>query len=81
MKKAGKKPPRRERPAAKPLPERRQKRVLREVIDELIDHVRDVSRSAPDKGRSDLDHAHERLQWLADEIWRLALEGDDDSLG
>ena len=76
MKKASKS----NRPAAKPLPERRQKRVLREVVDELIDHVREVSRSAPDKGPSDLKYAHERLQWLADEIWRLALEGDDDSL-
>jgi uncharacterized protein (UPF0305 family) len=76
MKKASKS----RRPAAKPLPERRQKRVLREVIDELIDHVREVSRNAKDKGPSDLEYAHERLQWLADEIWRLALEGDDDSL-
>ena len=76
MKKASKS----SRRAAKPLPERRQQRVLREVIDELIDHVRDVTRSAQDKGPSDLDYAHERLQWLADEIWRLALKGDDDSL-
>lgn len=68
------------RPAAKPLPERRQKRVLREVIDELIDHAREVSRNARELGSSDLDYAQERLQWLADEIWRLALEGDDDSL-
>lgn len=74
MKKAAKK-------TAKPLPERRQKRVLREVIDELIDHVRDVSRGASEMGRSDLEYAQERLQWLADEIWRLALEGDDESLG
>lgn len=80
MKKATKKTAKSERPAAKPLPERRQKRVLREVVDELIDHVRDVSRSAPEMGRSDLEYAQQRLQWLADEIWRLALEGDDDSL-
>ena len=67
--------------AGKPLPERRQERVLREVIDELIDHVRDVSRGASELGPSDLQYAQERLQWLADEIWRLALEGDDESLG
>ncbi len=77
MKKAAKK---KARPAAKPLPERRQKRVLREVVDELIDLVREVSRNAPEMGAADLEYAQERLQWLADEIWRLALEGGDESL-
>jgi hypothetical protein len=80
MKKSAKKAAKSQRPAAKPLPERRQKRVLREIIDELIDHVREVSRNANEMGRSDLAYAQERIQWLADEIWRLAVEGDDDSL-
>jgi hypothetical protein len=25
----------------------------------------------------DLEYAEERLEWLADEVWRVALEGSD----
>jgi hypothetical protein len=66
------------RAGEKPLPDRRRKRVLREVLDELLEHVRDVSGSVPEMGRSDLEYAQERLQWLVDEVWRLVLEGPDE---
>ncbi len=50
-------------------------RSLREVLDELIGHVRDTSRRVDDMGPSELKYAQERLQWLVDEVWRLVLEG------
>jgi len=58
--------------------DRRQRRVLREVLDELIDHVRDVSKRRSELSDSEIDYAQERLNWLADEVWHLALEGDDE---
>jgi hypothetical protein len=81
-KKSSRSPTRRsaKRPAAKPLPERRQMRGLRELLDELIGHVRDTSRRADDMGPSELKYAQERLQWLVDEVWRLVLEGGDETL-
>jgi hypothetical protein len=66
------------RSGEKPLPDRRKKRVLREVLDELLEHVREVSGRVPEMGPSDLEYAQERLQWLVDEVWRLVLEGPDE---
>lgn len=57
--------------------ERRVHRVLREALDELVQHVRVVRRTLPTMAPHELDHAQERLEWLADEVWRLALGGDD----
>jgi len=82
-KKPSKRPPRRPKArgaAAKPLPERRRMRGLREVLDELIEYVRECARKSPDMGPSELEYAQERLQWLVDEVWRLVLEGGDESL-
>lgn len=64
----------------KPLPERRQMGGLREVLDELIGHVRDTSRRVEEMGASELEYAQERMQWLVDEVWRLVLEGGDETL-
>jgi hypothetical protein len=58
-------------------PDRRSNHALREVLDELIDHVREISRSRDGLSRDKVDYAQERLEWLADEIWRLTIEGDD----
>ena len=58
-------------------PERRSNHALREVLDELIEHVREISRSRDELSRDKVDYAQERLEWLADEIWRLTIEGDD----
>jgi hypothetical protein len=55
--------------------ERRNNRELREVLDELVAHVRYVARNAKTLTQQDLEYAEERLEWLADEVWRTALEG------
>lgn len=56
--------------------ERRVHQTLREALDELVQHVRVVRRMLPTMAPHELDHAQERLEWLADEVWRLALEED-----
>lgn len=54
--------------------ERRANRELREVLDELVEHVRYVARNVRTMSKQDLEYAEERLEWLADEIWRAATE-------
>jgi hypothetical protein len=56
-------------------PERRANRELREVLDELVEHVRYVARNVRTMSPQDLGYAEERLEWLADEVWRAALGG------
>jgi hypothetical protein len=58
--------------------ERRTHRVLREALDELVQHVRVVQRTLPSMAPHEIAHAQERLEWLADEVWRLALDEDAD---
>ena len=53
-------------------PERRLNRELREVLDELVEHVRYVARNVKTMSQQDLEYAEERLEWLADEVWRAA---------
>jgi hypothetical protein len=53
-------------------PERRANRPLREVLDELLSHTRDVARRAKAMTPAELDYAQQRLEWLADEVWRVA---------
>lgn len=57
--------------------ERRANRELREVLDELVEHVRYVARNVKTMSQGQLDYAEERLEWLADEVWRTALESQD----
>ena len=56
-------------------PERRATRELREVLDELVEHVRYVARNVKTMSQQDLEYAEERLEWLADEVWRAAMGG------
>jgi hypothetical protein len=56
----------------KPRQERRHNRPLREVLDELLLHSREVTRRAKAMTPAELDYAQQRLEWLADEVWRLA---------
>jgi hypothetical protein len=56
--------------------ERRVNRELREVLDELVEHVRYVARNVQTMSKQDLEYAEERLEWLADEVWRAAIETD-----
>ncbi len=52
--------------------ERRQNRPLREVLDDLLGHAREISRRAKEMSAAELDYAQQRLEWLADEVWRVA---------
>ncbi|GAC1650913.1 MAG: hypothetical protein NVS4B3_10470 [Gemmatimonadaceae bacterium] len=61
-----------------PHGERRQNRALREQLDELIGLVRRLARQAATMSPSDLNHSQERLEWLADEVWRTITIGGDD---
>jgi hypothetical protein len=58
-----------------PIPDRRVNRQLREVLDELVEHVRYVARNVKTTmSEQELEYAEERLEWLADEVWRAASE-------
>lgn len=57
--------------------ERRANRELREVLDELVEHVRYVARNIRTMPKDDITYAEERLEWLADEVWRAAIEGGE----
>lgn len=56
----------------KPRQERRSNQPLREVLDELLHHSREVARRAKAMTAAELDYAQQRLEWLADEVWRMA---------
>lgn len=57
--------------------ERRSRRELREVLDELVEHVRYVARNVRTLSKQELEYAEQRLEWLADEVWRAAIERDE----
>ena len=59
--------PRQKKPA-----ERRRNRPLREVLDDLLTHARAITRRAKAMTPAELDYAQQRLEWLADEVWRAA---------
>jgi hypothetical protein len=41
-------------------------------LDELLSHAREISRRAKSMTPAELDYAQQRLEWLADEVWRAA---------
>jgi DNA gyrase/topoisomerase IV subunit A len=55
-------------------PERRRNYTLREVLDEFVGHARSVTTRAKSMTPEELERAQERLEWLADEVWRVATE-------
>jgi hypothetical protein len=59
-------------PRQKKPPERRRNRPLREVLDDLLTHAREIARRAKAMTPAELDYAQQRLEWLADEVWRVA---------
>jgi hypothetical protein len=70
-------PPRRSSPTtargdASPA-DRRSNPVLRELLDEMLVHVRDLANRARELTPGELEYAQERLEWLADEIWESVL--------
>ena len=56
----------------RPKAERRVNRPLREVLDDLLDHTRTIVRRAKEMTPAELDYSQQRLEWLADEVWRVA---------
>jgi hypothetical protein len=56
----------------RPRPERRRNQPLREALDDLLAHARDLGRRAKAMTPAELDYAQQRLEWLADEVWRAA---------
>lgn len=68
-----------DQPSSRPE-DRREKLILREVVDDFIAHVREVSRRGSDMSPEEIEYASQRMQWLADEVWQLALKGEDTSL-
>lgn len=52
--------------------ERRRNHALREILAELVTHTRDIARRAPEMTPEQMEHAQERLEWLAEEVWREA---------
>lgn len=61
---------------AKKDDERRVNRSLRELLDDLLEHVRELSNNAADMPTAELEYAQQRLEWLADEIWRAAIKAE-----
>ena len=62
----------------KPKVERRRNRPLREVLDELLDHARSIARRAKQMTPEEVHYAQQRLEWLADEVWRIAVGESDE---
>jgi hypothetical protein len=63
--------------AAQSEAERRRNHALREVLDELVQHVRVVARTLETMTPPEVAYAQERLEWLADEVWRIAAENEE----
>jgi hypothetical protein len=59
--------------------DRRERRDLRELLDELVVHVRTLTREARTMAPDELHYAQRRLEWLADEIWSSATRGVDNA--
>lgn len=55
-----------------PTEERRHNHTLREILGELVVHARDIAQRAGTMTPEQLERAQERLEWLADEVWRVA---------
>ncbi len=56
----------------KPPIDRRANRPLREVLEEFIEHSRMLVRRSRDMSAAELEYAQQRLEWLADEVFRVA---------
>lgn len=52
--------------------ERRRNPTLREVLEDLLAHAREIARRSKDMTPAEVDYAQQRLEWLADEVWRTA---------
>jgi hypothetical protein len=59
--------------------ERRQNHALREILDELLAHVREVAQRGSDMSTHDIEYSQQRLEWLADEVWRMTMERNEET--
>lgn len=66
-----------ERGSSKRSAERRANLTLRELLDEMIEMARHLSRNAAHMPQSELTYARERMEWLAEEIWDQATKKGD----
>lgn len=57
--------------------ERRRNQPLRELLDEMIELARQLSHEAGSLPPAELEYAHERMEWLAGEIWEQATRTTD----
>src|SRR5256712_10601888 len=64
-----------DRMSPRPRAERRQNRPLREVLDDLLGHAREIARRAKEMTPAGVDLAQQRLGWLAGEVWRGGTPG------
>ena len=55
-----------------PVVERRHNHTLREILGELVAHARDLARRARQMSPEELEGAQERLEWLVEEVGRVA---------
>lgn len=58
--------------------ERRRNVELRELLDELLALVRQLTRRGAEMPAEERTYAQQRLEWLSDEIWAVANEGTDE---
>lgn len=52
--------------------DRRSNVTLRELLDEMIELARHLTRNSATMVPAELDYARERMEWLAGEIWDVA---------
>lgn len=64
--------------AKKGIDERRVNQSLRELLDDLLEHVRELSNNAAEMPTAELEYSQQRLEWLADEIWRAAIRAESE---
>jgi hypothetical protein len=62
----------------KSSPERRKNATLREIMDEMLQHVRDIAQRSPEMSADEIEYAQQRLEWLADEVWRAVIDQEGD---
>ena len=58
--------------------DRRRNQPLRELLDEMIELARHLSNDSAQLSPAELEYAHERMEWLAGEIWEQATRRDID---
>jgi hypothetical protein len=68
-------PPGRARPAPGSADERRWNLELRTRLDEIMEIARYLSQHAAEMSEDELQAQQDRIEWLADEIWRSAVYG------